>query len=114
MISRHVTGFLNDLFTVSPSGEFSASSRNLTPLDEAAIQSELIEIKAGDMKAALHGADNLSAFWVVCPQEYDTMKTLAISVLAMVESTYTCEAASSKVNSRRLLSHKPDRCQALH
>ena len=36
-------------------------------LDEMAIQIELAEIQtAGDMKAALHGAESLSTFWVSC------------------------------------------------
>lgn len=65
-----------------------------------AIQSELIDIQAaGDMKAALRGSESLSAFWVACPQEYKTLKTLAMYVLTMFGSTYTCEAAFSKMNS---------------
>ena len=62
------------------------------PLDEKAIQSELIDIQAaGDMKAALRGPESLSAFWVACPQEYDTLKTLAMYVLTMFSSTYACK-----------------------
>lgn len=69
-------------------------------LDEAAIQSKLAEIQAaGDMKAALSGAESLSAFWISCPEVYGTLKTLAMYVLTMFGSTYTCEAAFSKVNS---------------
>ena len=72
------------------------------PLDEAANQSELIDIQAaGDMKAALHGAESLITFWVTCPQEYDTLKTLAMCVLTMFGSTYTCEAAFSKLTHER-------------
>ena len=72
----------------------------MMPLDEAAIQSELAEIQAaGDMKAALLGAERLSAFWVSCPEDYGTLKTLAMYVLTMFGSTYTCEAAFSKMNS---------------
>lgn len=99
-ISRDVIGFVRDLFTISPGGEFSANVRKVMPLDEAAIQSELIDIQAaGDMKAALRGSESLSAFWVACPQEYKTLKTLAMYVLTMFGSTYTCEAAFSKINS---------------
>lgn len=99
-ISRDVIGFVRDPFTISPGGEFSANVRKVMPLDEAAIQSELIDIQAtGDMKAALRGSESLSAFWVACPQEYKTLKTLAMYVLTMFGSTYTCEAAFSKINS---------------
>ncbi|CAM4695332.1 unnamed protein product [Leuciscus chuanchicus] len=85
---------------ISPGGEFSANVSKVMPVDEAAIQSELMDIQAaGDMKAALRGAESLSAFWVACPREYDTLKTLTMYVLPMFRSTYTCEAAFSKMNS---------------
>lgn len=64
----------------------------------ANIQSELIDIQAaGNMKAALRGAESLSAFWVACPQEYDTLKKLAMYVPTMFRSTYTCEVVFSKI-----------------
>ncbi|KAL0153882.1 hypothetical protein M9458_050803 [Cirrhinus mrigala] len=98
-ISRDVIGFVRDPFTISPSGEFSTNAVKMLPLDKAAIQSQLAEIQAaGDMKAALRGAESLSAFWVSCPETYDTLKTLAMYVLTMFGSTYTCEAAFSKMN----------------
>ncbi|RXN20545.1 SCAN domain-containing 3-like isoform X2 [Labeo rohita] len=103
-ISRDVIGFVRDPFTISPSGEFSTNAVKMLPLDEAAIQSQLAEIQAaGDMKAALRGAESLSAFWVSCPETYDTLKTLAMYVLTMFGSIYTCEAAFSKMNSVCLL-----------
>ncbi|KAL0149128.1 hypothetical protein M9458_055560 [Cirrhinus mrigala] len=99
-ISRDVIGFVHDPFTISPSGEFSTNAVKMPPLDEAAIQSQLAEIQAaGDMKVALRGAESLSAFWVSCPETYDTLKMLAMYVLTMFGSTYTCEAAFSKMNS---------------
>lgn len=93
------------------------------PLDEAAIESELIDIQAaGDMKAALCGVESLSTFWVACPQDYGTLKTLAMYVLTMFRSTNTCEAAFSKMNtvkthesnrlSNQSLEHKPDSGEA--
>ncbi|KAM9852577.1 LOW QUALITY PROTEIN: triple functional domain protein-like [Aulostomus maculatus] len=101
-ISRDVIGFVRDPFTISPSGEFSTNAVKMVLLDEAAIQSELAEIQAaGDMKAALRGAESLSAFWVSCPEDYGTLKTLAMYVLTMFGSTYTCEAAFSKMNSTK-------------
>ena len=76
------------------------------------------------MKAALRGAECLIAFWVACPQEYDTLKTLVMYVLTMFGSTYTCEAALSKNELYKnawdeltvkpvfegLLAQKPDSC----
>nr|XP_023701213.1 SCAN domain-containing protein 3-like [Paramormyrops kingsleyae] len=107
-ISRDVIGFVRDPFTISPSGEFSTNAVKMLPLDEAAIQSQLAEIQAAsDMKAALRGAESLSAFWVSCPETYDTLKTLAMYVLTMFGSTYTCEAAFSKMNS--IKTHKRNR-----
>ena len=68
IISRDVIRFAHDTFTISPSGEFPAHAMKVMLLDEAAIQIELAEIQAaGDMKAALHGAESLSTFWVSCP-----------------------------------------------
>ncbi|XP_054864778.1 uncharacterized protein LOC118469666 isoform X2 [Amphiprion ocellaris] len=74
--------------------QFSTNVVKMMPLDEASIQSELAEIQA-----ALHGAESLSAFWMSCPEDYGTLKTLAMYVLTMLGSTYTCEAAFSKMNS---------------
>ena len=51
------------------------------------------------MKAALRGAESLGVFWLSCPEDYGTLKTLAMYVLTMFGSTYTCEAAFSKMNS---------------
>ena len=69
-------------------------------MDKAAIQIELAEIQAtDDMKAALHGAESLSTFPVSCPQDYGTLKTLAMYLPTMFVSTYTCKAAFSKMNS---------------
>lgn len=43
----------------------------MMPLDKAAIQSKKAEIQAaGDMKAALRGAESMSAFWVPSPETY--------------------------------------------
>ena len=92
-------GFVRDPFTITPSGEFSTNPVKMLQLDEAAIRSGLAEIKAtGDINAALRGAESLSAFWVSCPEVYGTLKTLAMYVLTMFGSTYTCEAAFSKMN----------------
>lgn len=49
------------------------------------------------MEAALHGAKSLSTFWVACPRDYSTLKTLAMYVLTMFISTYAWESALSKV-----------------
>ncbi|KAK0135260.1 SCAN domain-containing protein 3 [Merluccius polli] len=112
LIPRDVIGFVRDPFSINPSGEFSTNSVKMMPLDEAAIQSELAEIQAaGDLKAALRGAENLGVFWLSCPEEYGTLKTLAMYVLTMFGSTYTCEAAFSKMNNiktheRNRLSHQ--------
>lgn len=55
------------------------------PPEEAANHSELIDTQAaGVMKAAFRGAESLNAFWVACPQKYDTLKTLAMYVLTML------------------------------
>ncbi|KAM8729080.1 protein FAM200A-like [Acanthopagrus schlegelii] len=112
LIPRDVIGFVRDPFSINPSGEFSTNAVKMMSLDEAAIQSELAEIQAaGDLKAALRGAENLGAFWLSCPEEYGTLKTLAMYVLTMFGSTYTCEAAFSKMNNiktheRNRLSHQ--------
>uniref|UniRef100_UPI003AB06FCF zinc finger BED domain-containing protein 5-like n=1 Tax=Centroberyx gerrardi TaxID=166262 RepID=UPI003AB06FCF len=99
-ISRDVIEFVRDPFTISPGGEFSANVKKVMLLDEAAIQSELVDIQgSSEMKAALRGAESLSTFWVACPQDYGTLKTLAMYVLTMFGSTYTCKSAFSKMNS---------------
>ncbi|KAM3836178.1 SCAN domain-containing protein 3-like [Diretmus argenteus] len=98
-ISRDVIEFVHDPFLISPGREFSANLKKVILLDEAAIQSELVDIQASsEMKAALRGAESLSTFWVACPQDYGTLRTLAMYVLTMFGSTYTCESAFSKMN----------------
>jgi len=111
-ITRDVLEFVRDPFSVSQGGEFSANAKKLLQFDEAAIQIQLIDMQASsEMKAALRGAESLSTFWVSCPQDYGTLKTLAMYVLTMFGSTYTCESGFSKMksiktNERNRLSHQ--------
>ncbi|XP_071059414.1 zinc finger BED domain-containing protein 5-like [Pseudochaenichthys georgianus] len=96
-ITRDVLEFVRDPFSISLVGEFSANAKKLLQLDEAAIQIQLIDMQASsEMQAALRGAESLSTFWVSCPQDYGTLKTLAMYVLTMFGSTYTCESGFSK------------------
>lgn len=89
-ISKDVIGFVRDPFSFNPGGEFSTNVRKVIPLDEACVQRELIDIQSADnLKAALHGSENASAFWVACPNDYKTLRTLAMYVLTMFGSTYT-------------------------
>jgi len=83
-ISRDVIGFVRDPFTVSPGGEFSSNVRKMMPLDEAAIQNELIDIQlSGDMNAAHRGAGSLSNFWGDLSQRVWHPEDTGHSVLTM-------------------------------
>ena len=97
-ITRDVLEFVRDPFSISLVGEFSANAKKLLQLDEAAIQIQLIDSlqASSEMQAALRGAESLSTFWVSCPQDYGTLKMLALYVLTMFGSTYTCESGFSK------------------
>lgn len=116
-IPRDVMEFVRDPFTINPGGEFSANVQKLMLLNEAAVQCQLVDIQASsEMKAALRGAESLTTFWLACPQEYDALKTLAMYVLTMFGSTYTCESAFSKMNAiktherNRLSNHSLEDC----
>lgn len=116
-IPRDVMDFVRDPFTVNPGGEFSANVQKLIVLDEATVQCQLIDIQASSqMKAALRDAENLTTFWLACPQEYDALKALAMYVLTMFGSTYTCESAFSTMNAiktherNRLSDHSLEDC----
>ncbi|KAK6298855.1 hypothetical protein J4Q44_G00303650 [Coregonus suidteri] len=91
---KDIIAFEREPFTVRPGGEFSSLAKKTIPsLDEAAIQTELIEFQTSrQIRDALRSAECLCAFWVACSEEYSTIKKLTFYVPTMFGSTYTCES----------------------
>ncbi|XP_034150622.1 zinc finger BED domain-containing protein 5-like [Esox lucius] len=99
-VPNEVIAFVRDPLTTRPSGEFSTLVKTILPsLDEAKFEMELIDFQTTSLiKDAFRSAESLSAFWVACSEEYSTIKNLALYVLTMFPSTYTCESAFSSMN----------------
>ena len=58
---------------------------------------ELIDFQTTSLvKDAYRSAGSVSDFWIACSEEYK--KKLAMYVLTMFPSTYTCESAFSSMN----------------
>jgi hypothetical protein len=86
---KDIVAFVCDPLTVRPGGEFSSLAKKTIPsLDEAAIQTELIEFQtSSQIRDALRSAEFLCALWVECSEESSTIKKLAFYVQAMFGST---------------------------
>jgi hypothetical protein len=82
---------------LSQCGEFSSlAKKTISSLDEATIQTELIEFQtSSQIRDALRSAESLCVLWVSCSEEYSTKKKLAFHVLTMFGLTYTCESSFS-------------------
>ena len=100
-IPTEVMGFVNDPFCVDVVGEFAVKAKELVvSLNEACLQLELIDIQSSaDLKQSLQLAGS-EKFWTreVSHQKFPNSRRLALFVLTMFGSTYTCESAFSHMN----------------
>ncbi|MGH0148160.1 UNVERIFIED_CONTAM: hypothetical protein FKN15_022385 [Acipenser sinensis] len=99
-----VTGLMTD-FTVHLKDNFSARFGNFSiPRDIIGLVCDLLELvdlqASSLLKTELINKENLESFWsaYICPENYVTMKKLALFVLSLFGSTYTCKAAYSTIN----------------
>ncbi|XP_031424446.1 SCAN domain-containing protein 3-like [Clupea harengus] len=99
-VPRDVIAFVRDPLAIRSSGELSSLAKTVLPsLDEAKFEMELIDFQTTSLvKDAYRSAGSVSDFWIACSEEYGAIKKLAMYVLTMFPSTYTCESAFSSMN----------------
>ncbi|KAM3860305.1 SCAN domain-containing protein 3-like [Diretmus argenteus] len=111
-IPRDIIAFVRDPLTVRSEDFSSLAKKTIPSLDEAAFQLELIDFQTASLVSdALKRAQSVDDFWIACSEEYRWVKKLALYVLTMFPSTYTCESSFSSMNAiktheRNRLTHK--------
>ena len=100
-IPTEVMRFVNDPFCVDVVGEFAVKAKELVvSLNETGLQLELIDIQSSaDLRQSLQLAGS-EKFWTreVSHQKFPNSRRLALFVLTMFGSTYTCKSAFSHMN----------------
>lgn len=100
-IPTEVMRFVKDPFCVNVEGEFALKAKELvTSLNEASLQLELIDIQSSeDLRQSLQSAGP-EKFWTheVSHEKFPQSRGLALYVLTMFGSTYTCESSFSHMN----------------
>lgn len=116
-IPTEVRKFVKDPFCVNVEGEFASKAKELVvSLDEASLQLELIDIQSsGDLKQSFQLASS-EKFWTheVSQEKFPNSRSLAIFVLTMFGSTYTCESSFSHMNAIKTSNRTSLTAQHLH
>uniref|UniRef100_A0A8C5FQQ1 DUF4371 domain-containing protein n=1 Tax=Gadus morhua TaxID=8049 RepID=A0A8C5FQQ1_GADMO len=93
-----IVGFVRDPLSTR-SEEFSSLAKTtMSSLDEATLQLELIDFQSSSLVRDAFSAHSVEDFWIGCSEEYMGIKKLALYVLTMFPSTYTCESSFSSMN----------------
>ena len=100
-IPHEVMRFVEDPFCVNIEADFAMKAKELiTSLDEAPLQLELIDIQSSeDLRQSLQQA-GFEKFWTheVSQEKFPLSRGLALFLLTMFGSTYTCESSFSHMN----------------
>ncbi|KAM9299122.1 zinc finger BED domain-containing protein 5-like [Gastrophryne carolinensis] len=100
-IGQEVLLCIKNPYLVKNIGAFAAEAHHsFTWANTAALQMELIDLQEDvALKAQLHDCDPVT-FWpqLVSSEKYPLLQKIAIHVLTMFGSTYTCESAFSTMN----------------
>lgn len=100
-ISSEVVRYVKDPFCVNVETDFALKGKELVPsLDEAFLQLELIDIQSSDdLRQSLQQA-GFEKFWthVVSQEKFPHSRGLALFLMTMFGSTYTCESSFSHMN----------------
>ena len=97
-VPREIVGFVRDPLSTR-SEEFSSLAKTtMSSLDEATLQLELIDFQSSSLVRDAFSAHSVEDFWIGCSEEYMGIKKLALYVLTMFPSTYTCESSFSSMN----------------
>ena len=93
--------FVADPFIVQPDGEWSSVAVSCFPnSNQSLLQLEAADLQASQVLKAKLNEVGITAFWskFVPDSQYPAAKKLAISLLTMFGSTYSCECAFSTMN----------------
>ncbi len=116
-IPVEVRKFVKDTFCVNVEGEFASKAKELVvSLDEASLQLELNDIQSSDdLRQSLQVAGS-EMFWTheVSQEKFPNSRGLAIFVLTMFRSTYTCESSFSHINAIKTSNRASLTSQHLH
>lgn len=100
-IPSEVMRFVKDPFCADVDADFASKAKELCmSLDEASLQLELIDIQSsGDLRQSLQLAC-FEKFWIhgVRHEKFPHSRGLALFLLTMFGSTYTCESSFSHMN----------------
>lgn len=100
-ISSEVMRFVKDPFCVNVETDFALRGKELvSSLDEGSLQLELIDIQSSDdLRQSLQQA-GFEKFWTheVSQDKFPQSRGLALFLLTMFGSTYTCESSFSHMN----------------
>lgn len=98
-ISREVVSFVRDPFSTRSEEFSSLAKKTISSVEEAKFQLELIDFQTSSLvRDAFRDAHSVEDFWIGCSEEYTEIKKLALYVLTMFPSTYTCESSFSSMN----------------
>ncbi|KAF3859894.1 hypothetical protein F7725_000149 [Dissostichus mawsoni] len=100
-LPTEVMRFVKDPFSVNVEGEFALKAKELiVTLNEASLQLELIDIQSSDDLRQSFQLAGSEKFWTheVSHEKFPHSRGLALFVLTMFGSTYTCESAFSHMN----------------
>ncbi|KAG2458315.1 SCND3 protein, partial [Polypterus senegalus] len=93
--------FVRDPFTVAIEGDLSARAKKLVPsIDEGKFTLELVDMQSSVTMAQELSTNGPAMFWTdVNKNQFPNIKKVAIVMLSMFGSTYTCESSFSHMNS---------------
>lgn len=101
VLPTEVAVFVRDPFTVAIEGDLSARAKQVVPsIDEGNFTLELVDMRSSVTMAQELRTNGPTMFWTdVNVHQFPNIKKVAIVMLSMFGSTYTCESSFSHMNS---------------
>ncbi len=101
VLPSEVAVFVRDPFTVALEGDLSARAKQVVPsIDEGKFTLELVDMQSSVTMAQELCTNGPTMFWTdVNVHQFPNIKKVAIVMLSMFGSTYTCESSFSHMNS---------------
>ncbi|XP_058626113.1 SCAN domain-containing protein 3-like [Onychostoma macrolepis] len=101
VLPSEVALFVRDPFTVALEGDLSARAKQVVPsIDEGKFTLELVDMQSSVTMAQELCTNGPTMFWTdVNVHQFPNIKKVAIVMLSMFGSTYTCESSFSHMNS---------------
>ena len=100
-IPNNVMYFVRDPFKINPASDFSENAKKILPsINEGSLQLELVDIQSSSSLKEEFEQGGAVKFWAenIPKEQFPNAKKLAIFILTMFGSTYTCESSFSHMN----------------